>query len=247
MTEKFHLIIGNGEIGQAIGVNLQEPHYKNVYYVDLEKSDIIPKTNFDVLHICFGYSENFIEHVIEYSQQYMFSVLCIHSTIPPGTTKELSRSIKNIVYSPVRGRHQETMVKHVKMFPKYYAVSNAIAREYFINAMCPFRLVECDDFDSLEVAKIMSTTYMYWNVIYERELYKYCTENNLDYDFIYREWQESYNDMCNNEIYSEHFKRPIFEHTTGEIGGHCLRPNIHLVDNYITDIIKEWEDGSRFI
>ena len=80
------LVIGVGEIGLAIKQVLDcdgYDEYKNMTEVQNE---------YDVLHICFPYNDDFIHQVKAYQKRVNPILTIIHSTVPIGTS-EILRSV----------------------------------------------------------------------------------------------------------------------------------------------------------
>jgi len=74
-------------------------------------------------------------------------------------------------------------------------------------------------------------------------VYEFCKKNNLDYDLIYRDATETYNQGY-TAMNMRHVRRPVLHHSEGEIGGHCIIPNLDLFDFPANEIIKK--QNSRF-
>lgn len=220
-----HLIIGYGEIGQAISSLLNG----NIEYIDFDKSNVNSK-EFDVIHICYGFSNNFVDSVKKYVSKYKYKYIMIHSTIEVGTTDKLKEY--NVIYSPVRGRHTgQGFVEDIKKYTKYYSgdIDKNDIESYFKSVQ--FEMVK--DHKSLEFAKPLSTTYTLLNVLFEKWIYSKCMELGLDYEFVYREWNKTYNDNVNPE-----WKRPVYNRMAGNVGGHCLIPNLDLINDDFIDMMK---------
>lgn len=254
-----NLIIGAGEIGHTIskivqGLTFFHDEYKGFDYYNsfLTEEDngiisnIDPNFYCEIIHICYPCKdqEEFIKVTNIYIKDFKPQAIFIHSTVPVGTTDKIIELNPNltIIYSPVRGRHV-TLPDHVRKFIKYFAPATEEDKDKIelINSIFPFiQNVIVTDSRDLELAKIMSTTYLGWNLLFEKEMFKVCEENGLNFDFVYKEFNQSYNEMCNDEVYPERFKRPIYDHMEGPIGGHCVIPNLELDDNFITKTMKEY-------
>src|SRR3990167_3215062 len=85
MSQKpYTLIIGAGEVGSSLR-RVLEPYY-NVEVVDKEPIDIAEHP--EIMHICFGYSDNFVEEVRGYQEKYKPQYTVIHSSVPIGTSRK---------------------------------------------------------------------------------------------------------------------------------------------------------------
>ena len=202
------LIVGLGEIGKPIMQLLKERGF------DVEGWDIINPTKFETdynfIHICFPYSDNFKNQVILWRSK---GTIIIHSTVKPGTSKEL-----DVIYSPVRGVHK-TMLDDLKHYTKYY--SGPINKEF------EKRFKKCQnerDSTFLEYTKIIVDTTYYGYLIAFR---KYIDDNySVNWSFA-----EEINEKLKN--------RPIMYNPKGPIGGHCVLPNLELLgDKKLMELIK---------
>jgi len=228
---KTSLIIGAGEVGKSL-YNVFKKRYENVELRDIgeyKKEEV-----FDVLHICFPYSKKFIRQVIEYKLKYVPKYTIIHSTVPVGTTKKCGVST---YFSPVRGVHPN-LEKGLRTFVKYLAPFDKDLFEYFLGAEIILSGI-ATTIETLEMAKIMSTTYYGWNIVFQKEMWKLCKKHGIDYDTAYVNWNRSYNEGY-EEMGMDYVKRPVLNHVKGKIGGHCIIPNCDLVRSEITEFIKRY-------
>lgn len=233
-----HLIIGNGEIGNHIIETLQDTDSYLVKDINDSLGFAIGDT-YDIMHVCIPYKDIYKElsykmTIESYIKIYSPDYVIIHSTVSVGSTDNID--FDNIVYSPVRGRHNGdiSFTNDIKRYVRYYCGKNEASEKKFLEIFGGvFKCVKAPNIKSLELAKINCTTYMLWNVLYEKELYKLCEKNGFDFDFIYTKWNETYND----KVYFK-WKRPIYEHMDGAVGGHCLIPNLSLYKCKIHDIIN---------
>ena len=89
----INLVIGMGEVGKAI---------QQILGCDSINSNFDNLKDYDTIHICFPYSDEFIEQVKSYQETYKPSLTIVHSTVPVGTCKKLGA-----VHSPIRGIHPQ--------------------------------------------------------------------------------------------------------------------------------------------
>ncbi len=193
--------------------------------------------NCDCLHISIPYSDEFIKIVQQAKLIFNPDITIIHSTVKPGTSKQLSA-----LYSPIIGRHGDGFTDSVLEYTKFIAGN----RDEYLRILDEFPDCELRNWgpntDELEYAKIMSTTRMYWDLVFQKEMQNDCKKYNYDFDMVYSRWTRNYNDGIKLE--HNNWRRPIYDKMeTDRPGGHCLRPNIHLVDNVITKTIKDWENA----
>jgi len=250
------ILIGKGEVGTAIQ-QVEEEAKNKVYYITSTEEELpaIP-VQMDVMHINIPYNNMFIRFVLEYYVKYTPNLVIINSTIPPGTLETLKKYINAaIVHSPVRGVHPN-LYEGLKTFNKFVGGTEKDAQ------------VACKHLESIgitshycgngktsELAKILSTSYYGWNIVFAKHVKKLCDYYDVDYDEVYKEWNESYNSGY-IELGMEHVVRPVLVAKEGGIGGHCISSNAVILDkevpNYISrtilkagfDADKKYEDGT---
>lgn len=241
-----HCILGNGQVANAIKDNITKDATIRVY--DKGEWEGLILLDCDVLHITIPYTDKFLS--IVYDALFTFrpkEVLIIHSTVKSGTTSQIQRILPAgfnnksgwKLYSPVNGRHDDGFAENLRKYPKYFSGDKG-AYDKIIDQFLFRTEYLGNNTDELEFAKIMCTAYMYWNLIYERQIYELCEERHYDFENVYRKWNYAYN----KGIADKHpeWCRPVYEHTDGLPGGHCLRPNIHLDDNFICNILRMYEN-----
>ena len=227
-TSIISLVAGNGEVGKSLAQVLRRKYTVRTF--DARKL-FITTDDVEVLHICFPYSDSFVTEVKRYQKDYEPKFTVIHSTVPIGTSKKCKA-----FHSPIRGIHPK-MVASLGTFTKYLAPHDDWLEEYFLNCGLPVETV--DNSNNTEALKLWSTTYYGWNIIFEKILHKFCKDNKLDYDIVYTRanitYNEGYNDMGMGNV-----TRPVLVHSKGDIGGHCVIPNLDLFDSAINDFIKKY-------
>lgn len=223
-----HLIIGKGEVGSSLFLAM-----KDFYQVFIRDKDDEIKEKFDVVHICYPFSKNFIKITKDYLRKYKPSLVIIHSTVPVGTTTKIS-SIA--VHSPIRGLHPN-LEKGIKTFVKYFGGKKSKeAEKYFSNIN-----IETHSFskaETTELLKIFDTTYYGWNIIFAKELKNICDKLKLDFNEVYTIANADYNEGY-TKLGKSNVVRPVLKAVDGKIGGHCIVPNCDLFDCWITKTIKE--------
>jgi len=215
-----HLVIGRGEVGTAI------QKIFNADYLELENSNATGQ--YDFIHICIPYtSDSFVNYVKSMKVIWLADngIVVIHSTVPVGTTRACG---DDFVHSPIRGVHPN-LEEGIKTFTKFIGgiKSLTVSREFD-----KFRLTSrvTSNSDETEAMKLWDTTQYAVSVMLEKEIYKYCKENGLNFDVVYTEANETYNDGY-SKFDMSHVIRPVLEHMEGKIGGHCLIPNCELLDS----------------
>lgn len=220
------LVLGLGEIGSAIQKILNCDGY------DKSKSCILTRSQYDVLHVCFPYFEKFEIEVLKYFETYDAQMIIIHSTVPIGTSESIG---KICVASPCRGVHPH-LEKGIRTFVKFFGGFLAInAAEIFRNE--GIACVTSEDSRSIEAMKLWDTTIYGWNIILEKEIHNFCSENKLDFDLVYTWANETYNEGY-SKLGMPQFQKYILRHKDGPIGGHCVIPNLEMLDSRIAHLIK---------
>jgi len=240
------LVLGYGEIGKAI-YKLCSNEY--VYYKDLRASKL-PETelhNIDILHVCIPYTNYkiFRDAIYDVAFDYSPELIIINSTVEIGTTDKLIKDFRKenipaeIVYSPCRGVHPN-LEKGLKTFIKYIA-GNQIAVELAASHFDDIKVeTKVMDLRSLEAAKLYSTLYYGWNILFCKMLNKSCKQNNLNFEEVYTDWNKTYN-KGQKDLKSEHNIRPILYPPKNGCGGHCINPNWDLLsknDSVLPNISK---------
>ena len=160
----------------------------------------------------------------------------IHSTLPPGTTERIQNKLNiPIIYSATRGVHKR-MLNDLKRYTKFFAISkNAPKRQWAIKTYSRriknsgVKTKQMSKPETLELAKILcDTSYLGW-------LINYSQITNV----IAKTYDVNYNEMWlfSDEIHKLLGNRPKMY--PGPIGGHCVMPNLELINNQTLNLIKK--------
>lgn len=215
------LVVGLGEIGKAIQSILKCDG------VDIEGIT----GRYDVLHICFPFSDKFKESVELLKIRHSCDFVIIHATVPIGTAFVLGA-----VSSPCRGIHPH-LEEGIRTFVKFFGGKGAG------KAACIFHDVGIksdvsEDSQSVEAMKLWDTAQYGLNILLEKEIHRFCQENNLNFDTVYTIANSSYN-AGYDKLGFPQFKKFVLQHKEGPIGGHCVVPNCDLLNSWVSDLIKE--------
>ena len=241
---KKHVIAGLGEIGGPI-LKLLSPHV-TVTGFDIDSS-LMNKQAFQklkdtptlFLHICIPFTKKFIPNVISLSKQFNPEIIVIHGTISPQTTKTLQQKLSiPIIYSATRGVHKR-MLEDIKLMAKFFAIEKnaprakwAIMQYKSLLKRCKIKSKQMSTPVTLELAKIIcDTSYYGWLISYAQISNAIAIKHNVDYDEMW-----SYAD----EIHKILGNRPKMY--PGYIGGHCVIPNLELIQDKTLNIIREFND-----
>lgn len=211
---KKHLVIGMGEIGTGLAEVLQCD--------GIDKNDEVPKA--DIIHVCFPYSDQFVELVQKYKHDTGASLIVIHSTVPVGAT---SKCGKEAVHSPVRGRHPH-LAEGIKTFVKFFGGERAKDVAAHFSAF-GVETVTTEKPENTEAMKLWDTEIYREAILLNKRIHQYCEEHELDFDIVYTLANKTYNDGYTRLGHPE-FTKYVLKYVEGSIGGHCLEPN-HLMLN----------------
>ena len=212
------IIIGFGEVGKSLWCVLEE-HYK-VDVVDLHRTT--NERGHDIMHICFPYSDDFIDRVDQYQKEFNPKYTVIHSTVPIGTSRKCGA-----IHSPIRGLHPN-LESGIRTFEKFLGGEDATqVADYFRRA--GLKVILFDDSETTEVLKLFDTEYYRTCVEFAHRVKKYCDKHSLNFSEVYTIPNQTYNEGYTKLGHSE-YVRPILQPIMKEIGGHCLLPNKKLIE-----------------
>ena len=217
------LIVGFGEIGKAVREVIVD--YDKVDTYDKKDDDLYFDTNTDILHICFPYSEKFIDEVQWYIDGVKPWHVIIWSTVPIGTT----RNFKGAVHSPVNGVHPN-LTRSIKSSVRWIGANDEIEgvffEQYFKNVFLSTRLVGSSDFT--ELLKLQSTAMYGINLVFTDYISDITKELDMDFELV-KKFNRDYNKLYHN-LGMDWAQQYILNPPNGHIGGHCIRENSKLLD-----------------
>jgi UDP-N-acetyl-D-mannosaminuronate dehydrogenase len=235
------IIVGTGEIGMPMyellngvfdTIPIDPVHFEATWNV---------VATCDFLHICIpGEIKNFNKVVLGYIDKYKPRYVIIHSTVKPGTVKNLNYRLYKpiIVHAPVHGKHQgNQMKKDMLRYPKYVGVPETLEEEEIKEIKEHFERAGFFDVrifkgtDTTEWLKVLATTYFGLQIAWAQEVERICDKHGLDYDAV-------------SDFFSiqEDVKKPVYP---GVIGGHCIMPNIKLMKKVHKSGLLNWIEKSN--
>jgi UDP-N-acetyl-D-mannosaminuronate dehydrogenase len=221
-----HVVIGAGEVGSAVSQVLSSRY--DVHLRDLVASG---PAKAEVLHICYPYSDTFVATAERYMQSYAPSLTIVHSTVPVGTCTQL-----NAVHSPIRGRHP-FLVESILTFVKFFGgARSAEAAQLF--SYCGVQTRSVPDAKITEAAKLWELVQYGLQIVVEKQVWAWCKTQGLDFDVIYTEFAQTYNQGYDS-LDQPQFHRPIITHIPGPIGGHCIVPCSALLDHALAAFVAK--------
>jgi len=232
MTEYISiLVVGLGHIGRPL-FEIVKGVYPEAMGYDVTEGEFFPKI-VDVLHICFGYSKNFKKIAFDYIKATKPRLVCIESTVIPGTTKEIVEMIADdkdichsnieVVHSPVRGRDADGMKWGYFNYTKFVGAENmdsaCSACDYY--RTLGFKVWVCKSSLESEFVKILDLAYFAVMLGFNQDMRRIAEQFKLEF----RDVDEFFE--TNGKESNWRFPRPIFD---GEpIGGHCTIPAVEML------------------
>jgi len=240
------VIGGNGQVGSAVldvlnnagitayCIDIHDKTKKLEIYAHFDPSKEIDSLNdlrkesIDVMHICLPYSESFMHFVLDYIEDIDPKLVIIESTVIPHTTyfiyNEVSEKNVKVVYSPVRGQHNqlyEDYKRYTKWVSGFDGDSIAYAVEYFNKIGLKTRIITNPT--ALELIKLLDTTQYALNIAWMQEAYRFLKVVGAPYQLLNEFGKET----------EEFYHKRITNLYPGEIGGHCLIPNIKILNKFV--------------
>lgn len=226
------IVLGLGEVGRPLLEIIGEQY--DVLGVDIEPVE--PQSECDILHICYSFGiPDFVGQTVAYIHKYRPQLTIINSTVAPGTTRAVHQAAgAPIVYSPVRGKHSR-MKQELRHYAKFIG---PIDEESGRRADAHFRALGMNTKvlaspEAAELAKLTETTYFGLMIAWAQEVERYCDEFSLDYDEVV-------------SYYEEIGFFPPVKYFPGVIGGHCVMPNIKILQTvFRSDILDAIEKSNQ--
>ena len=232
------VILGMGEVGQTL-FDLLEDRKFDCVGIDLDNSKCKKYSenhvikNPEYLHVCLpGELTGFTDIVVTWINKIKnIQVVIIHSTVKPGTTKIIQEKLSiPILFSPVRGVHKR-FLNDIKKYTKFISF-DGIEIDSKIKRDLENRFEKIDWMSTTktaELAKILvDTTYYGWLINYAQITKMICEKENVNFEEMWKFADEIHENLGN---------RPKM--FPGIIGGHCVIPNLDLIEYENLDIIKK--------
>jgi len=240
MQEK-NIVAGLGEIGIPVLTLFSKGIITVGYDIKPEltnrtKIKKYEKNPTSILHICIPFTKNFQENVITLYKKFHPELMVIHSTVSPDTTKKIQKKLPiPIIYSATRGVHKR-MLHDLKRYTKFYAIQSNAPRAKWASKKyselmkkCGIKTKKMSNPITLELAKIVvDTSYYGWLINYAQLSNLIARKNKVDYDEM---WSFA------DEIQKFVGNRPKM--FPGFIGGHCVIPNLELLQDKRLNLIDD--------
>jgi UDP-N-acetyl-D-mannosaminuronate dehydrogenase len=219
VTKRSKVVVcGLGEVGKPL-FELASKHHETIG-VDISPVGEIGEV--DVLHICYPFQiKNFIRETARYIQLFKPAVTIINSTVGIGTTRKIAeRTGTAVVNSPVRGKHAR-MLEELQSYTKFVGAldpaAGELAAKHFASLGLKTKVLSAPE--ATELAKLTETTYFGVMIAWAQEIERYCDQCGQSYEEVVT-------------FYDEINFFPRVKYFPGIIGGHCVMPNIAILNNY---------------
>ena len=232
------IVLGMGEVGETLFHLLEERNIDSIGIdVDSSKCKNYSKNdhikNPEYLHVCLpGELSEFMDITLNWiNKTEGLEVVLIHSTIKPGTTKKIQEKSKiPVLFSPVRGVHKR-FLDDIKKYTKFISSDKEnIDPKIKLDLEKRFKKIDwMSTTKTAELAKILvDTTYYGWLINYAQITKMICEKEGIDFDEMWKFADEIHENLGN---------RPKMY--PGIIGGHCVIPNLNLIEYENMEIIKK--------
>ena len=232
------IVLGMGEVGETLFHLLEERNIDSIGIdVDSSKCKNYSKNdhikNPEYLHVCLpGELSEFMDITLNWINKIEgLEVVLVHSTVKPGTTKKIQEKSKiPVLFSPVRGVHKR-FLDDIKKYTKFISSDKEnIDPKIKLDLEKRFEKIDwMSTTKTAELAKILvDTTYYGWLINYAQITKMICEKEGIDFDEMWKFADEIHENLGN---------RPKMY--PGIIGGHCVIPNLNLIEYENMDIIKK--------
>lgn len=211
-------VVGMGEVGKPLGIVLGEMH--DVVAIDVPNPPLESVGPIDVLHVCYPFEiEDFVGETARYVAALQPGLTVVDSTVEVGTTRRIhERTGAPIVHSPVRGKHArmvEDMRRYVKFIGGIDRAAAEAAAAHFEAAGLGTRVLASPE--ATELAKLTETSYFGLLIAWAQQVERYADLAGADYEEIV-------------SFFDEIDFFPPVRYFPGVIGGHCVLPNLDILD-----------------
>ncbi len=226
---KSVIVVGfRGEVGRAL-YELAREKYKT-YGVDVGTVEEVAQP-IDLMHVCIPCrnQDEFIRVVVSYIKRYKPKYVVIDSTVPVGTTERIyNKTGVKIAHSPVRGKHPNIkagLFQYVKFIGPIDKETGKVVQDYY--SSLKVESFVCDSPKETELGKLLSTSYYGLCIAWHQEMARMCAKWKINFDQAVTRFNETYNKGC--VAVNPKWARPVLWVDPTGIGGHCVIPNIELL------------------
>jgi UDP-N-acetyl-D-mannosaminuronate dehydrogenase len=219
------VVVGMGEVGRPL-FNIIS---KATECVGVDVEPVEPNRPCSVMHICYPFQvPDFIGTTLKYVQRYAPDLTVINSTVLPGTTRVIDEQSQGtlVAYSPVRGKHARMefdMLRYRKFVAGCSLEASQKAADHFASVG-----FEVDAFRSPEIAelsKLLETSYLGILIAWAQEVERFAAYFGASFEEVNSFIEEV--DFLPSHIYP------------GIIGGHCILPNLAILQTQFKSIFLD--------
>lgn len=228
---KYNIVAGLGEVGVPMSQLLRKKFPTVGYDIDskrMKSRDKPDGVECSFLHVCIPFSPTFSKNIRTLAKKFSPECVVIHSTVSPHTTRALQSMMSiPVIYSATTGVHRR-MLYDMKRYTKFYALEKSAPRRKWAAAAytrmmraCGVKTKRMTTPVTLELAKVLcDTSYYGWLINYAQLTNLIARKYSVDYDEMW-EYAAPIHKFLGN--------RPKM--FPGYIGGHCVIPNLDLVND----------------
>ena len=220
------IVLGLGEVGKPL-FDIISVHCPTIG-VDVTPPKERPE-NVDVMHVCYPFQiRDFLGETERYINWFKPRLTVINSTVAVGTTRKISEMTgAALAHSPVRGKHAR-MREEIYLYKKFIgAIDEPAARkaaDHFAAVGLQTQILASPE--ATELAKLTETTYFGLMIAWAQQVERFCEAAGADYNEVI-------------SFYEEVKFFPPVKYSPGVIGGHCVMPNIEILQNFAPSDLVE--------
>ena len=107
---------------------------------------------------------------------------------------------------------------------------------------CGIKTYVLENATTCELAKVLDTARYGWEIIWVKEVARICENFDVDWQDVHAEWTKTYNQLYDSD---SGYHRSSLTPVPGPIGGHCVIPNLDLLDDWMTRLIQTFNDDYK--
>lgn len=219
-SEQNVVVVGLGEVGKPLLEIISARH--TTLGVDIAPPTEIPQ-GVDIMHVCYPFQvADFCGVTARYIEVFKPRVTVINSTVGVGTTRKIGAMTgAAVANSPVRGKHVR-MRKEMCTYTKFVGAADSQtarqAADHFGSVGLKTKILSSPE--ASELAKLTETTYFGLMIAWAQQVERYCDATGADYGEVI-------------SFYEEIQFFPPVKYFPGVIGGHCVMPNIEILEGFV--------------
>jgi len=237
-------ILGYGEIGKGIADCIADsvPSGYVVKIHDPEEGFQADLSDCEFVHVCVP--NNALMYAMGEHKwgEVQDQAVIIHTTTEVGNCQIVADHFKqcgiHLYHAPVRGKHPH-LAASLQTFDMFISGPGHTFGpvEQYLESIDIFTHYVGDDYKVTELAKLMSTLRLAWDVMWRKHMEAVCGKFGVPPELVHDAWTESYN-RGYKMLGDDHFVRPVLSFVPGPIGGHCVIPNAELLSEHSE--VAEW-------